>query len=98
MESFIKQPIETYTIASEFEGKLPAGASLSTGVVAAFDLAGTDVSGIVLSGTTASIVGTQARIRVLAGNHGFDYRLRFRVTLTNSDVLEEDILMQVVNL
>lgn len=97
MNSFLKQPVETYTIAVEFDGKLPTGASLSSGVVAAYDLAGTDASSIVLSGTTATISGTQASIKVLAGTHGVDYRLRFRVTLTNADVLEEDVLMQVAN-
>lgn len=92
---FSKQPAEAYTIGLEFSGKLPTGASPSSGVVAAFDPAGTDVSGTVLSGTTATISGTQARIKVIAGTHGVDYRLRFLVTLTNSDILEEDVLMRV---
>lgn len=97
MLSFSKQPSEAYTIAMEFSGKLPSGASPSSGVVAAYDPDGTDVSATVLSGTTATISGTQARIKVQAGTHGINYRLRFLVTLTNADVLEEDVLMEVEN-
>lgn len=95
--TFSKQPAEAYTIGLEFSGKLPTGVSLSSGTVAAYDPTGTDVSGTVLSGTTATITGTQARIKVLAGTHGIDYRLQFLVTLSNADVLEEDVLMMVEN-
>lgn len=95
MNAFTKQPAEAYTIGLEFAGKLPAGASLNSGIVAAFDPTGADASGTVLSGTSATIAGTQALIKVQAGTHGLAYRLRFRVTLSNADVLEEDILMQV---
>lgn len=98
MNTFNKQPNETYTIAVDFTGKLPTGATISTGTVFAFDQAGTDVSGTVLDpGSAATIVGNEARKRVLAGTHGQDYRIRFRVTLSNTDILEEDVLMRVVN-
>ena len=96
-EVFEKQPTETYTIGVDFEDKLPAGASVTAGTVGAFDPAGADVSGTVLSSTNATISGTQARIKVLAGTHGIDYRLKFQITLSNSDVREKDILMQVRN-
>lgn len=98
MQAFSKQPNETYTIGVPFAGKLPTGTAVSSGVVAAFDPAGVDVSSTVLSGTTCSIVSNEARIRVLAGVHGTTYRLRFRVTLDSADVLEEDIEMTVENL
>jgi hypothetical protein len=98
MNTFTKQPAETYTIRVDCTGKLPTGATISTGVVAALDLLGTDVSGTVLSGTSATIVGDEARIKVLAGTHGQDYRIRFRLTLSNADVLEEDVVMEVRDL
>lgn len=94
---FSKQPSEAYTIGLEFLGKLPSGASPSSGTVTAYDHTGTDVSSTVLSGTTATVTGTQVRIKVLSGTHGMDYRLRFLVTLTNADILEEDVLMRVEN-
>lgn len=98
IETFIKQPAETYTIGIPFAGKLPTGASVASATVAAFDPAGTDVTGTVLSSGTAIVVANEVRIKVLAGNHGLRYRLRFLVTLDNSDVLEEDIEMSVENL
>lgn len=97
MNTFSKQPAETYTIGIDFTGKLPTGATVSSGTVAAFDAAGVSASGTVLSGTTATIVGNEARIKVLAGTHGQDYRIRFSVTLSNADILEEDVLMRVGN-
>ena len=97
MNTFSKQPSETYTIAVEFSGKLPTGATIVSGTVSATDQAGTDMTSTVLSGTSATISGTQALIKVLAGVHGQTYRLRFLVTLSTSDLLEEDVLMQVAN-
>ena len=44
MQVFSKQPGEAYSVALEFSGKLPTGASLNSGTVAAYDPAGTDVS------------------------------------------------------
>ena len=96
MQTFTKQPAEAYTIALEFQGKLPSGASPSSGTVSATDPNGADASSTVLSGTTATISGTQARIKVQSGSHGVNYRLRFLVTLTSTDILEEDLLMRVI--
>ena len=97
VNEFTKQPAESYTRAIDFTGKLPTGATLQSGTVQAIDLSGADVSGTVLSGTSAVISGNEARIKVLAGVHGQDYRIRFVMTLTNTDVLEEDMLMHVLN-
>jgi len=97
MNIFSKQPAETYTIAVDFAGKLPTGATLSTGTVALFDPAGTDLTGTMLSSGTATVVGDEARIKVIGGTHGVDYRVRFRMTLTSADVLEEDVQMRVEN-
>jgi len=97
MNTFTKQPSEAFTTGLEFSGKLPTGESLSSGTVTAYDPAGTDVSSTVLSGTTATISGTQALIKVWAGTHGVDYRIKFVLTLTNGDILEEDLTMKVIN-
>lgn len=96
MKSFEKQPGESYTIAVEFAGKLPSGASLLSGTVSAvrLDTGATDTS--VLASTTATIVGTQARVKVQAGASGVDYKITFLLTLSNADLLEEDVLMHVV--
>jgi hypothetical protein len=97
MIRFLKQPSETYTIAVEFSGKLPSGASLSSGTVSAtrMDTGATDNS--VLASTSATISGTQARVRVKQGVSGVAYKITFVVTLSNTDILEEDVLMHVVD-
>jgi hypothetical protein len=96
MIRFVKQPAETYTVAVEFAGKLPSGASLSSGTVSAtrMDTGATDNS--VLASTSATISGTQARVRVKQGVSGVPYKLTFVVTLSNADILEEDVLMHVI--
>jgi hypothetical protein len=98
MQEFSKQPAETYTIGIPFAGKLPTGTTVVSGTVSATDPAGTDVTGTVLGSAVVAVVNNEARVRVLAGEHGVEYRLRFVVTLDNSDVLEEDVLMTVENL
>lgn len=92
---FTKQPAESFTIAVEFAGKLPSGASLVSGTVSAVrtDTGATDNT--VLASTTATIVGTQARVKVQAGTSGIDYQVTFLCTLSNGDVLEEDLTMDV---
>lgn len=96
MKEFEKQPAESYTIAVEFAGKLPSGASLASGTISAvrLDTGATDNS--VLASTTATIVGTQARVKVQAGTSGIDYKITFLLTLSNGDLLEEDVLMRLV--
>jgi len=97
MNTFSKQPSETYTIGIEFAGKLPTGATIVSGTVSAKDQANIDQTATVLSGTSATILGTEALIKVLAGTHGQNYRIKFLVTLSTSDLLEEDVLMRVAN-
>ena len=98
MNTFSKQPAETYTIGVDFTGKLPTGATISSGTAFAYNAAGTDVSATVLSaGSAATIVVNEARKRVQAGTHGESYRIKFQVTLSTADVLEEDVLMRVEN-
>jgi len=96
MNTFSKQPAETYTIGIDFAGKLPAGAMLANGTVTATDAAGVTAPSVI-SDSSAVIAGNEARIKVLAGLHGQDYRIRFRMTLSNADILEEDVLMRVGN-
>lgn len=93
---FQKQPGEDYSIAIEFLDKLPTGRTLTSGTVAALDLGtGTSASATVLASTTATISGTQARVKVQAGTHGKDYKITFLCDLDNGETLEEDVIMKV---
>ena len=94
---FNKQPSETYTIAVDFVGALPVGETPFSGTVSARKYETGVTDNTVLSSTTATISGTQARIRVLGGTSGLVYRITFLVTLTNNDLLEEDVDMFVLS-
>lgn len=97
MSFFHKQPAEQYTIAVEFSGKLPSGTALSSGTVAAVDSQGNDVATTILGSTGAAISGTQAKVLVKAGTTGQQYKITFKMTLDNANLLEEDITMSVVD-
>lgn len=92
---FEKQPNESYTIGVEFANRLPFSATVSSGTVSAKDLSTGATDNSVLSSTTATISGTQARVKVLGGTHQKNYKVTFAVTLSDSGVLEEDIEMRV---
>lgn len=95
METFDKQPAEAYLIAVEWAGKLPVGASLVSGTVEATRFPDLVVDNSVIANTLASVSGTQSIIKVQGGEHGRDYRITFMMSLSNGDLLEEDVLMQV---
>ena len=99
MEQFIKQPGESYFIGFDFVNRLPSGATLSSGTVAAIDLEDLSTqSTIVLASTTATISGTTAKVKVQAGTHDRKYKITFSVTLSSAEVLQEDVVMQVQDL
>ena len=95
IEVFDKQPDEAYLIAIEWAGKLPVGASLVSGTVEATRYPDMVIDNSVISHTLAGVSGTQSIIKVLGGEHGRDYRVTFLMLLSNGDLLEEDVLMQV---
>lgn len=95
IEEFSKNPSEKITIAIEFSGKLPSGASLSSGTVTAYDQTAGATDTSVLTSTTATISGTQSKVQVRAGTHGKNYKITFVNTLDTGDILEDEIIMQV---
>ena len=95
MESFDKQPREAYVIGIEWQGKLPPGAALFTCGVEATRYPDLVLDNSVIANTLATVSSTQTFIQVRAGTHGHDYRISFFPTLTNGDILEEDVLMRV---
>ena len=97
-QSTIKQPQERYTMGFGFTGYLPAGATLSSGTVSAVRLDTGAADNSVLDSLALTISGDQALVRVKDGLDGVDYKLTFLVTLSNGDVLEEDLIVQVRNL
>lgn len=95
---FEKQSSEAYTIAIEFVGRLPSGASLSSGTVTAQNLSTGATDTTVLASTTATIATTQAKVKVQAGANQTSYKITFTLTLSDASILEEDVTMKVVDL
>jgi hypothetical protein len=96
-----KQATERWGVGFDFDGKLPADATISggTGTVLDFDNASADVSATLLVSTTATIDGTVAT-RVTGGTKGRRYLLSCTVTLSTgdpADTLTESILIQVLD-
>lgn len=80
----------------DYTNKLPTGATVSSGTVAAVDLVdNSSASSTVLASTTATISGAQARVKVQAGTNGRSYIVTFTTTLSNGDILEDDVRMDV---
>ena len=93
-----KQVDEQVTYAFEFKNRLAFGAALSSGTLTATDTSdSSDVTATLLTSATATISGTQAKFRVIAGTAGRTYRITLLATLDNSDVLEEDVLFRIAN-
>lgn len=92
---FEKLAGEVFSIGVDFDGQLPSGTTVSSGVVAAYDKDDAVVSGDILVGTTATISGTIAKIKLASGNDAGRYKIRFAITLSNSDVLQEDTILLV---
>lgn len=94
---FEKTPTEAFTIAVEWANQLPFAATITSGTVAAKNLndnSNADAE-VLAAGTTATISGTQARIKVGGGKLQTRYRLMFTVTLSNGEVLQEAVIMTV---
>jgi len=95
LEEFSKQPSEAYPIGVEFSGQLPAGTALVSGTVSAMNMTTGLTDNAVLGNTTATISGTQSKVKVQAGVDGVQYKITFLVTLDDGSILEEDLLMNV---
>ncbi len=94
--TFYKKPAEEYFRAFEYFSRLPFGATLTSGALSAYNVTDSeDATGDVLQSTSATIVGTQARIGLEAGEVGKTYRIICRVTLSDGSILEDSFLMIV---
>lgn len=97
--SFTKQPSETYKIAIEFSERLPTGTALSSVVWSAEQIdTGSDATATVIDDVNGEVSGTQARVIVKAGTSGKAYKLTATVTLDDTSILEEDLIMAVVEI
>lgn len=96
MEKIIKQPSEIITYGVNFTARMPEGATLSSATVSAIFLGdGTSATGTVLLSSICTIVSSTAKFTVQSGINGGDYKITVLATLSNSNILETDILMMI---
>lgn len=81
--TFAKDPDATMRIEVEWADRIPSGATLSTATWAA------SPSGLTLSGSSTGT--TAASTLVAGGMPGHTYRLTCQATLSDSQVLEQDV-------
>jgi hypothetical protein len=95
MQIFRKQPDEIYPVTIDFSARLPTGLTISSAAGSVTNLATDASENAMLSSTTLTVSSGNVTGKVTGGSHGTDYRITFKATLSDSSVLEEDLLMQV---
>lgn len=89
-----KQAWENRILEIDCSQAVPAGATISSVEVKAYDEAGVEVSSTMIHGTP-SISGTTVYVQVKAGTGGANYNVRIRLTLSNGECAEDDLTVAV---
>lgn len=98
-QHFIKQPSEVRTIGISFLGILEDGITIDSSDVTAKDFdSGTDATALVVKTPTGTIKDGIVRAVVQGGTVGRRYKITFKTTLSNGDILEDDLVMRVLDL
>jgi hypothetical protein len=92
-----KYPDEVFTVTLSFVGQLPASTTISSATLEATARSDGEVDNTVLNDTTPTTTSTTVPIKVQAGTAGESYKIVADVTLSNSDVLQEVMILQVVS-
>lgn len=98
-DNFEMEPSEKQGVGIDYSvtGSLPTSATVSSGTVAAINLAdGTDASSI-LSSTTATTTTSTTAIYVTApaSSNGNRYSITFTTTISDGSIFKEDIYLTI---
>lgn len=96
MARLLKTAYEQWTIAIEYDGRLPSGESLLSGTVECVDHLGADTSATILVTTTATVSGTQMKTIVRAGAVGDRHAITFKTLLSGGTKLEDTVFLEIV--
>ena len=91
--NWLKQPGETIILAIDCSKRLPSEVTISSQEAKMFDSEGTDVSSTMITETTKT--GNIVYVTVTLGTDGEDYNLRLRLTLSNGEIAEDDLTLNV---
>lgn len=96
IQEYPKTPNEKISVALELANRLPTSVTISSGTAAAIDVAdGTNATTTVLSSATGAVSGSTVTWILQAGTTGHTYAITCLVTLSNSDILEEMVILRV---
>ena len=90
-----KQPSEDLVYGIDFADEIASGVSLSSITWSAKRLDTLATDNTVLQSTTGTVSGTEGRCKIIDGVDGVDYQLTSIATLSDGNVLEDEILMRV---
>lgn len=88
-----KQPWEMRVLLVNCSNALPDGVTISTLTVEVYDSDGVDVTTDMID--TSSIDGSNALITVKAGTDKESYDMKIKLTLSNSEKVEDDMKIKV---
>lgn len=91
--NWLKQPGETIILAIDCSKRLPSGVTIISQEAKMFDSEGTDVSSTMIIATTRT--ENIVYVTVTLGTDGENYNLRLRPTLSNGEVAEDDLTINV---
>lgn len=97
IEEFSKQTSERRSVTVTWENRIPTGVTISSCAVAAFILPAQTADNSVISNTTATVTSYTASVYAVGGTNGTRYRISFTATLSDTQILKEDVLMIVEN-
>lgn len=89
--NFIKQPDEKFTISIDFNSNLESEETIDTYTIVVTE-AGDIVADIIDSSASAE---GYINIRVKNGTNNTDYKITVKITTSDENVYEEDVIMQV---
>ncbi len=92
-----KYPSEIFTIRLDFDGELPSGQTIASASLAAFKRSDGTSDDSILEDTTPTPTSTTVPVRLQAGSAGESYKILIAVTLSNSDVLYEIMIVSVMS-
>lgn len=95
MELVEKQSREKQVLTIDYSSVLPSGVTVSSGVVEAVDGRGADVAATLLTSTTATTTSTTAKAVLQNGTNGERYKITMLATLSDGQVLEDDVFLLI---
>ncbi len=93
-----KQPSERQTVSVDFGSRLLGGVTIASATATGTEWStGTTATNTILQSGTGTVNGESVEVTLKAGQtDGTKYKVTILATLSNSDILEEDLAVEVI--